>query len=401
MKKLFLIVLSVMLLTFMGCNPITSNGNDFDNLVRIKNFDKYTALGVGNKNTARSARSLTTDYLTSCGLFGQNPDGTYELLIFEDEQGHEVTQSYYIKNFADYEPFIFLSFSQEECNLSSDFGMGDYTYCVNKTDGKMYNIGDRFDYLNLIGTSQYNAYVRTGENKLCRFSFENELLKIEEVFDYSSVPLKIDIEVVDKFGTYANNCFYINKDDEEITRFSEGVKLNLGFNDRIYIGNNWFDNGELVAAEFVPTIFGYDLYSEAYKNGYNKIAQYDNVCLYFRNNYICRVVFQSEDEYKIGSYFPCYYFVVNENYITSIDINLFNEVVNENETNIVKRDFYNRDIVEIYKISSFSHDKNTFSGIDENWNKIEGYIDSEGNIVTDMTEYENESIKITFISALN
>lgn len=394
MKKLFLIISAALLLLLTGCNPMTS-GNGFDKLVKIKNFEKYTGLGVGNKNTARSARSLTTDYLTSCGLFGQNPDGTYELLIFEDEQGHEVDQSYYLKNFCDNETFIFISFTEEDKGFSTEFGMGDYTYCVNKADGKMYNIGDKFVRLNLLGTSQYNAYVRLlteTEYKLFRLSFENELLKIEEVFDFYSVPFEVKVEVVDKFGTYANNVFYINKDDTEITRFSENVNVSLGYNDRIYIGNNWFDNGELVPAEFVPSYLEFNSYKKTWNDNNRLIHSYGNVNVYYKPYDIYTIVTFDGESYTTEDIAHLQYAV--NNYLFYIDY------INQKE-NLVKYDFYNKEEVERYDYISTRFNENAFEATDSDWNKISGYVDSVGVVHTDMIEYENKSIKITFISALN
>lgn len=420
MKKLFLIVLAVTLLTFMGCNPITSSGNGFDNLVRIKNFDKYTALGVGNKNTARSARSLTTDYLTTCGLFGQNPDGTYELIIFEDEQGHDISQNWNLNSFDSYDNFIFCSFSSNDEKLYNSFLINNsqisnyedyYYYCINSKNGKMYNIGNYFTYFEAQWSfcePSVNAYIKGRHDKdyesLFRLNFtEDDLLKIEEL-----AKIKTGTNYyTDKFGNIVTNSIIIKAGDTEAVTFPKKNKIYVGYNGYIYGGDLYAEywvneNGEWETPLFIPT----DSYAHAFEvspNYYNLGRDYthykdEEIQIVGNRSHANIITFTDDVRYITERFYPNERpnLVINKYYI---------EFVADEDTNTTTLNVYDMkigDVVRIYTLNDYYRSLSGFSSVYKNRIELNngdteypiGIIDSDGILYAE-EDFEPHEIYVT------
>lgn len=290
-----------------------SYNNDLNNAV-IANWNNYTHIGAGiiseqETNTYGASRKATTVSKSSkqtkrkgkAKLFGITKDGEYEVIKFKDENDKEKEQTLYLSGFSACENFTFISYSTNQVNSIGNFDTNAARqYIIDNKTGKLFRLDNIFESMFVFGARGWgeseNAFYcladkhsdpYTGYTSIYKISLENEELKIEKIFDQSTLTAFDTDFIVDKYGNiFAKNGKFIIKSDRTIHTLNS-LTLFKALNGLVYAGEQVFNEyGELVDSTFVPEKLQF---SEVTTNTYET-----------KNDYLAK---QDEDTY--------YYFIDN------------------------------------------------------------------------------------------
>lgn len=429
MKKLPIYGMFLILISIMSCaNPHDeSTGNQVKEYTAIHNFASYNAIGVGIPNIInnRSVRSFYSD--EGLKLIGQKRDGTIEVVSFDDVSGAEQKQTYHLSCYTNRDSFIFLGFSDYKKSIVESDHLYSHTinYILDKQTGKLYipefensmfGIGPESEGKVLCGAKINGIY------GMYYFSIENELLKIELIADYNTIPIEysglsssID---VDRYGNILLGSLLITKVGKikkvptALYLCINGVYYNSSDSSTI---SHWIDgNGEYVSAEYIPETFvssmnrpaiytegqspyllnstSEDLEIYRWDSDYDWTNQIEFLTIgkvsftddsKFRYNY--EIVASRPHIYK--NICPSYYFNKKGKilYISEdLSIVTFLDVMSGVYTDIISLN----DVLRVKSIEKDKYDNVVISYVDNELRIINYYIDVDGNYSTTFKEPE-------------
>lgn len=329
MKK-FLMSFILLCCIVLPCTTFLSacgNNSDLNNAV-IANWNNYTHIGAGiisEQGTNTNEVSMQAKRKGKAKLFGVTKNGEYEVIKFKDEKNKEKEQTLYLSGFSAFENFTFISYSTYQVDSIGVFDSNDTRgYIIDNKTGKLFRLDDIFKYINHFTVSESKTALYclaskhsdpyTGHSTIYKFSTENNELKIEKVFDGSTLPNFGSDFIVDKHdNVFASNGKYIIKSDRTI-RPLDSLSLFKALNGLVYADNKVFnEQGNLVETTFIPenlTPYNYKA-SNAYDKKNEFLAKQDgNLYYYFIDqvtssshnslkNKLYKVTFSNEIEYTV------------------------------------------------------------------------------------------------------
>ena len=275
MKKIQFFIFCIGIVFLSSCaNPASENSESSNaKLTAIHNFSSYKGIGVGTPNVSgnSSARTIYSD--DDLKLIGQKGDGSIEVITFDDESGAEQKQTYHLSCYTNRNSFIFMGFSDYKTTRIESDALYNHTinYILDKKTGKLYSldfnssmfdIGPEFDGKIIIGATINNI------EGMYFFSIQDNLLKIELIADYETIPVNsYSIRLytqVDRYGNFFTNenemrRYIITKSGRiknvpyDFNLCVNGIFYNAYDSDHI---THWIDeNGECVTATYIPTYY--------------------------------------------------------------------------------------------------------------------------------------------------
>ncbi|MDD3397791.1 MAG: hypothetical protein PHR96_04575 [Clostridia bacterium] len=269
MKKIFCIFLLVVFILPCVYMLTACGGSISFNNLTIKNWDAYSSIGAGFVRRTipnNNVYAEDTNSQADAKLFGIRSDGTYEPIVFVNENGNETQQSLYLSGFSAFKNFTFISYSTLKVNYINLFDNNYSQEYVISGTGRLYRLDDVFEFINLYTLYNYDEsdtaiffigakITDVSRSNIYKMSIENNDLKIEKIIDLSTVENSFGYGFfVDKHGNiFSNNKNYIIKVDKTIHLLANN-DIFKAMNNLVYCGNQVFNaEGELVDSDFIPT----------------------------------------------------------------------------------------------------------------------------------------------------
>lgn len=457
MNKLLSIFISILVVGLFSCSDNSDDKIESENIKRLSavhNFTKYKAIGAGVPSGA--SRSVRTAETSGARLVGQNENGTIEVVTFDDESGAEKNQTYYLSQFTATDNFCFMGFSEySSTNIESkSLYTHGINYMLDKRTGKMYPI--EFENSFDIG-AESNGKVICGttvdkKKGIYFYSVENNLLKIELIVDYDTLPIEGYVLrqkcIVDR---YENAIIGGESKGNQIAYYivcgkSGKVKkinsdLNPNINGIFYdsyteseISSELDENGDLIPVSFRPDVFiRYDQDTKLIRgNGFGHCVFDTKITddeFYFWDTYtdgteyteksgyqpiyygaIAKITFTDSEHIKYkyeyaatfpsrykGVDYPEYYFdsVGKVLYISDdLSVITFLDVMKNEYTDVLSLD----NVMRVKSVEKDEYGNVVITYIDNNLNTVNYYIDTDGNYSTSFTKPE---FIVKYISPIN
>lgn len=438
MKKLFKTFIFVLPFVLFSCanNPKEDNAKDsFNNFKAIHNFSTYKGIGVGTSNfyVNRKGRSIYSD--DDLKLIGQKEDGSIEIITFDDETGIEHAQTYHLSCYTDRASFIFLGFSEYKVSVIESDNLYSHTinYLLDKKNGNLYSlefedsmfdIGPEYEGKVLVGTKI------NGIQGMYFCSIENEMLKIELIADYDTIPVQsYSIRLKSNVDRYGN--FFINESSAVQYIVTKNGKIKKVSNDLylcingIYYNSfdssnitHWIDeNGNYITASYIPNTFISKMLPTEYLLG---STSNDLVCYKWEDIYdwttekqmiaIGKITFENSSKlnytYSLDS--SSYENKYKETYISYCFNNTGKVIFISDDLSVVTilnvttgeyKDIISlSDVLRIKSTTKDKYDNIVISYVDNDLNTINYYIDTDGNYSTSFKEPE---YIVKYISPIN
>ena len=413
----FVLCCCAMLLS--GCSKET----DYDNLV-IKNWNDYTAIGAGfvdKSKTNMQTLLISMLYADSNNskaepkLIGVKKDGSYEPIVFENENQTEKQQNLYLCGFSAFTNFTILDYSISKPNVISACYNSDQRYLLDNRTGKIYRL-DKTVFTNFFTLGCYdesddalftmgNFKAEKTDSKILKLSIEDDRLKVETILDCSTV--NFSGFCVDRYGNLfsKNGSKFVVKTDKTIQTLSGDVYKAM--NGLVYLNDKVFDeSGNLVDTDFVPSdnmnCSGINNDSGGTPTTYS-IKQNGSSSYYYmfdKNQYVGKIF-----KYTFNDDLSYTFEIINlEDYETSEAVVANDRIYFLNYSTIYYCDIETGKKTEInsdYLFNRIWNDKQgnvCFSALDSNQNIINGKIDKDNNVTTTI---ESNGFEIVFIKSIN
>lgn len=395
-------------------------------LSAIHNYSSYKAIGAGVSSNDTSSRSVGN---SEGKLLGQKEDGTIEVITFDDENGVEQKQTYYLSSFTATENFCFLGYSQYSSNYIDDhwFYSSYINYLLDKRNGKLYLLNKEngfSDNLNIGAEANEKVLCFTRiDNKdgLYFLSVVNNLLKVELIVDYDTIPfIGAYGSISDRLGNIGIDRYLITKNGK-LKLISEEFELNTnGYFYNRSIEGPWDktidENGQFSPADFCPTtwlgkfnedeyvlntkhddssfyywFYDYDWDTDTQYSTINKLTWLDEEHI----NYSVSCYRKFPHIYK-GVYITYYFNSVGKVLYIADDLSIitFYDAINEEYQDVLSLD-------NVIRIKGHYKDKFgnvVITYVDNDLNTINLYIDTDGNYSTSFTPPE---YIIKYLSPIN
>lgn len=410
MKKLLtfflcLCFMSPITLIFCGCGVVKPT----QKVLTITNFSNYVSLSVGFANQSRAANYSSQNVKIKAQLLGKNQNGIYEQIQFKEDS--EFTSVYNISAIEKLGSFIFINYCKDysgQIYTTFNNTPQDYGFVIDSKSGKMFDITE--EDINIFTQGCYctyeDSFYTTKNDKLYKYSIEDEKLKSELIIDLNKVPSFGSPFMVDKYGNIFSGTdivktHYVYTTKGALVKLDCDVKM--GMNNIVYTNNNqWFNSeGVIEDADFIPSDFtnisieyqdDYFLYNKDntyYYRQYDKenngeIIKYEklndieyNVEIIQMEKYEGdkdkgvivndRIYFLNSEEVYYIDIKNGYYHAINSDYI-------FNKIYTDNQGHVI------------------------FEGVDQYLNDIVGEIHNDDTVTIGLTPREFE---IYFILPIN
>ena len=439
-------------------------GDDFNIAnMYVANFDEYTAIGSGyvaeeQVYNSNMAYADSNNGRNKKHMIGVRKDGKVEKIKISDKEGDKVVeQTWNLTSMLSFNNFTVLEYSKD--STYSSYGDPEYfadydnpwssykTFIMDNRTGKFYSIseiGSNYYYFN---RALYNFDASESENCIYFSSFgvnsyydsgvalyrayvENEVLKIEKVFDYNlfndvnkqevMVDKYDNVYVVDSvYGTWfsdSTTIHYLQKIRFLITKTGNikpiGEECFRSINGIVYTKDKTkqFDaNGEMVDNSFlgcdenierellvkkignVEYYYGCNLENDNFRAVQGRSYRADIIC---KITWIDAVVFEFEeikiDDYNSDTRFDQIQYVVTQDKIYfSNDDKIFSIEITTGNKEVLTSD-YIFNTIETDNLGNV-----IFTAVGNQMTTVNGIIDNEGNIsvITKKPEYEVYYIK--------
>lgn len=430
MKKIIVLLMTMILM--LACMPsFACKDNSQFNIAntRIKDFSSFESLGVAEKevssaqNNNNNTSSIIQVYADAVNynLIGITKEGEFCDILFIDDNGKEIHQTWSLYDIYSIGRFIFITFSNdgEFCmnyNPQGSFsfelysGNGRVSFLIDQKTGKVYSLEEISQYLDRIernvayGHTAYNEdilYVLDESHdgyrqiySIYKWSFEQERLIVQEVVN-STVLNFYDRDIMtDKYGHLYLRQARNSDSPSQMASYDLMItnqgriryfthKLGKALNGEVYLYNNGSkvdENGNVVTATDTCNLF----YNGAYpylhylckKDGseyYLEIASLHGGKIYINKvtwmdetNYVSEIVAQGKYDYDK-------YLIANEKVYFLKDTFLYYYGIDASGR--ILSDYFLSDIKKGY------NDTLLFSALDEELNVVEGIVFKDHTIL--------------------
>lgn len=431
-KRFFSILIPLMLagLIFTGCPGVNSDPE----LAAVKNFSKYTGIGVASTGSSRAvtgnARAVTSSNYT---LVGELADGSFESITFTttdtDDEGNPVEVNYGVTAFNSTDNLIFFCITDgsagELDNFKGTSSGSDTTYIIDKRDGNIYsfdhyvNLGiNSYTYNDIDGTIYVGVCGANDIESIYRLSIANSQLTATKLLNTSAID-DYQVLVTDKYnnlyvfyGSDCKSCYLINSENE-LTRITDKnffLSLNktmyefTGYSDLAF--NGYFDDtGSFIESNETPD--GHFLFRSAstliftnclvkttdtdyyYYYPFFDTSRYDDANTIYKADidsadctYITFTGMAENEETTAMKYYNSgsldFYGHTADNLYFLNDSEIFSVDIETGTKTSYSFDYY------INTITTDSTGKIYFTGLSKDLEEVSGTIDNEGNITTEL-----------------